>query len=158
MCDGVRYCCLCEVCHGLATYTVDMKTCCLCKKNLSVSEFYRDPTGRRKDGLCPRCKQCHSTVSKSSPNRQAVQRRYQTSIRGRTRHAANARAYRRLHKDKVSARARVQYAREIRELDDPARLQCSCGRPAIEYHHHNGYGESHWTDVIPICRRCHTRV
>lgn len=34
--------------------------------------------------------------------------------------------------------------------------QCSrCDQPATEYHHHNGYDEKHWFDVIPVCKMCH---
>lgn len=30
-----------------------------------------------------------------------------------------------------------------------------CGAQAAEYHHHVGYEEAHWLDVIPLCRECH---
>lgn len=35
-------------------------------------------------------------------------------------------------------------------------LMCAdCGNPADEYHHHAGYEEEHWLDVVPLCRECH---
>ena len=30
-----------------------------------------------------------------------------------------------------------------------------CGNPAKDYHHHNGYEESNWLDVVPLCKACH---
>lgn len=38
-------------------------------------------------------------------------------------------------------------------------LTCAeCGGDAREYHHHNGYEESHWLDVIPVCVPCHRKL
>lgn len=42
------------------------------------------------------------------------------------------------------------------EFPKAKELKCShCPRQAAQYHHHNGYDESHWLDVIPLCLECH---
>jgi predicted HNH restriction endonuclease len=32
------------------------------------------------------------------------------------------------------------------------------GRQRIEAHHHKGYDEEHWLDVVWLCRPCHREV
>ena len=32
----------------------------------------------------------------------------------------------------------------------------SCGKPATNYHHHNGYEKENWLDVVPLCGKCHS--
>jgi len=39
-------------------------------------------------------------------------------------------------------------------------LRCikNCGKHAWVYHHHLGYAEEHWLDVIPMCGSCHRQA
>jgi hypothetical protein len=38
-------------------------------------------------------------------------------------------------------------------------LKCGiCGKEAKHYHHHHGYSQEHWFDVIALCIECHTSV
>ena len=44
------------------------------------------------------------------------------------------------------------------ELPRPGDAQCAdCGRAAQQYHHHLGYDQPHWLDVIALCRSCHQK-
>ena len=94
-----------------------------------------------------------------------------------------ARKYRESHKERLNAAA-ARYARKHRGTEayklfemksGPARkavrqaiinwflrplrnCKCECGRQAQQYHHHKGYAKEHWTDVVPVCARCHKRL
>lgn len=66
------------------------------------------------------------------------------------------RRYRQQNKEQINARARVWAATQSGRLPKPSTLPCSsCGKPAEEYHHHNGYGYDSALDVLPICTHCH---
>lgn len=54
-------------------------------------------------------------------------------------------------------RARTAVNRAVRagKLPRASTLACSCGKPAREYHHHNGYAREHYLDVIAVCAFCH---
>jgi hypothetical protein len=36
-----------------------------------------------------------------------------------------------------------------------ARMCEDCGETAAIYHHHAGYAQPNWLDVVPLCSRCH---
>lgn len=60
------------------------------------------------------------------------------------------------HHPKSVARYQVKLALLDGRLRKPA--TCSeCGDAAeyIEAHHHNGYDQDHWLDVLWLCKRCH---
>lgn len=62
------------------------------------------------------------------------------------------------------ARVRLGHAVRSGKVHKPA--ECSrCGkapkpeadgRSALHGHHHKGYDEAHWFDVIWLCRKCHS--
>ena len=33
-----------------------------------------------------------------------------------------------------------------------------CPKSAQQYHHYLGYEPEHWLDILPVCRKCHTRI
>ena len=53
----------------------------------------------------------------------------------------------------------VSYRIHLGEWPKASELLCSvCGKPADDYHHHLGYEQQHWYDVVPVCRSCHVRI
>lgn len=57
------------------------------------------------------------------------------------------------------ARLAVRLAVLSGELPPVKTLQCvNCEEPAVDYHHHRGYAQEHWLDVIPVCRLCHKKL
>lgn len=59
--------------------------------------------------------------------------------------------------NKISYVIRVAIQRGL--LARPTILPCiGCGKPAVEYHHHLGYGRSHWLDVQALCKKCHVNA
>lgn len=87
----------------------------------------------------------------------AVRRRYRTSELG-----LDARKrYRTAHPDRERARHAVSSAIRSGNL---VRQPCSScgltpkkvnGQQRIEAHHHLGYSEEHWLDIVWLCQRCH---
>ena len=60
---------------------------------------------------------------------------------------------------RAKATAAVRGALERGELPRPDAVPCrSCGRPASEYHHHQGYAPEHRLAVVALCRPCHGRA
>lgn len=60
--------------------------------------------------------------------------------------------------DKRRARHKVERAVEWGRIKPARMYRCAvCNdAQAVEYHHHNGYSEEHYLDVIPVCKKCHT--
>lgn len=60
--------------------------------------------------------------------------------------------------NREKAHRAVTAAVELGIMPPAAMLDClSCRRRAKHYHHHLGYEEEHWLDVIPLCVKCHMR-
>lgn len=58
--------------------------------------------------------------------------------------------------DYGSAHAAVSAAIARGDMPPAKTLTCTqCSNPARDYHHHEGYDQSHWLTVIPLCRSCH---
>src|SRR5262245_35019526 len=58
-----------------------------------------------------------------------------------------------------AAAAAIHQAIKAAKIPKAAALKCRCcSGQAAEYHHHNGYSEAHWLDVIPLCVTCHRRI
>lgn len=63
------------------------------------------------------------------------------------------------HPEGYLARLAVRLAVLRGELPPVKTLQCSnCPNSARDYHHHRGYAQEHWLDVIPVCRHCHKKL
>lgn len=88
----------------------------------------------------------------------AKQRIYQQSDKGREVALKAANKYSISHPERIAARHAVRQAIKDGQLPHPDSLQCSCGEPAKQYHHHKGYAPEHWLDVIPVCRKCHDNL
>lgn len=84
------------------------------------------------------------------------QKRYRQSEKGKVARRRDALRYFIRYPERCKAQNAVKKAIKIGELPCPDLLQCSCGNPAKQYHHHKGYAPEHWLDVIPVCQKCHT--
>lgn len=75
----------------------------------------------------------------------------------RDRNQDRIRAYNR--SNQVRARAAVNHAIRGGKLPPPSSMMCrGCeARLASHYHHHSGYEEAHWFDVVALCTECHGR-
>lgn len=137
------------------------KHCPKCKHILSLSEFHCDCTS--KDGLQYHCKECRKTAERERTRkkrkdpewkreRQRKAKEWNASPVGRMCH----RNYRDKHKERDKAHTAVSVAVLAGKIPKVTSLKCeSCGKRANQYHHHNGYSEEHWLDVMPLCRACH---
>lgn len=90
----------------------------------------------------------------------AVQRKYEQSELGRAKALRYDRVRRERYPQAVHARLAVNNAIITGRLVRP--VVCSLFEPLgefhdgrIEAHHHNGYGEECWLDVVWLCFRCH---
>lgn len=122
------------------------KQCASCGLVLEIGMFYKNRLCR--DGHRSVCKGC-------------ISQKNATTDRGKRRDAHLRRVARighvrgpRDHKD--SARSAVHRAIKAGKLPCATSLLCkSCGEPAKQYHHHNGYDKPNWLEVVPVCTACH---
>lgn len=71
----------------------------------------------------------------------------------------SAKKQRQKFSDKYKARNKVNNAVAKQKIPKVSTLQCiNCGSQASQYHHHKGYDEKHWLDVVPMCIPCHSLV
>ncbi len=148
-----------------------MKRSRVCLVEKTLDEFYKSKSG--KYGQTAACRQCTIKGVKKyrqTPAGKESVRRYNDSPHGR----ANNRRHRRSPKGKATLRrcgkrdrkeqphkmkARHAISNAIRsgQLLTASTQKCKqCGNQANQYHHHLGYDNKHWLDVIPLCYRCHS--
>lgn len=73
--------------------------------------------------------------------------------------AEQLRKMRELYPERYKARNKVNNAIGKKKMRPAKDFQCThCSAPATEYHHHKGYEEIYWLDVVPVCRACHAKV
>jgi hypothetical protein len=126
-----------------------------------------------------------SWADMSSEQREAAslrQKRYEASPKGRAKYARyretvgyrqaqerytasgkrseSVMAYQRHLKEErpevIKARAAVATALHADRLSRPS--ACRCGALRVEAHHHRGYREEHWLDIVWLCSACHKRA
>lgn len=69
------------------------------------------------------------------------------------------RRYLAAHAEGVAAHSAVSSAVRTGKLPSAKSLACAeCGKPAHDFHHHRGYAQEHYLDVVPLCRQCHVVV
>ena len=71
---------------------------------------------------------------------------------------AAANRQREMHPERISARKQVIYEVQAGRFPPANTMVCELCEEAlaVHWHHHNGYGPGHETDVIAVCRECHT--
>ena len=113
----------------------------------------------------------HQTEKAKTANRKAVSR-YSRTEKGRTVRKLYLQSERgkvaqqrgRTHHyirypERWKAKGSIQFAIKSGKLPRSDTLQCHyCPEKAEQYHHHKGYAQKHWLDVIPVCRKCHTKI
>ena len=66
--------------------------------------------------------------------------------------------YQAKYPEKYKAHSKVHNAVRDGKLPRVSTLKCvSCGNQATQYHHHAGYEEKNWLNVIPMCKPCHSK-
>lgn len=129
------------------------KLCSRCQEMLPTANFYKDRA--KKDGLQPQCKSCWKRYKLSAAGRAANKRYYSSEI-GRATCRRASEKYKQRHPDHVKARDVIHKLVVAGKLPGAKTLKCSrCSAQATDYHHHLGYSQEHWLDVIALCRRCH---
>lgn len=162
------------------------KRCNGCEKLRSLDEFYRAP--RNRDGHQSMCKECqnassrqwakdhpeeHARIGRETYHRnpdkaRARNKRFRENNSGYQKqwvktNPEKRRAYVQTnllrYPEKNRAHVAVRMAVDRGDLPRANTLKCvRCGRPAQDYHHHKGYDQEHWLDVIPTCKRCHRQL
>lgn len=122
------------------------KRCRRCNEIKDASQFTRRP--RNRDGLGSYCRSCKSILGeewrKSNPEKYKA-------IFTRGKKKMNEK-----YPMKKKARMVVNNAVRDGKIPKASVLQCAeCGESAKQYHHHRGYEEENWLNVIPLCRECH---
>lgn len=131
-----------------APMTTDQRTkpCSKCKQVKPLSEFHRNRS--KASGVDSICKACARSRSKLRIN---YHREYRQTEKGK---AAEARRPYNPAKKKVNNK--INQLVRMGRMPRVSTLRCiECNEQAQEYHHHNGYGEAHQLDVVPLCRHCH---
>jgi len=99
-----------------------------------------------------RIKKYHQT-EKGKKTIQKARRRYYKSEKSK----AYQKQWYLKHPKQLKAKHAVENAIKTGKLPKVDSLQCACGNQAAEYHHHKGYAPEHWLDVIPVCKKCHSK-
>lgn len=122
-----------------------LKTCSKCGETKPLTEFHRE--SKNTDGRRADCKECRNEYS----------REYHANYVQTDRYRKSRKKYKRRHPNRIKARNAVTHAvHHTEELPPASSEDCTrCGGDAVEYHHHNGYSEEHWLDVVPVCKKCH---
>jgi hypothetical protein len=111
-----------------------IKKCIKCEEEKDLSDFYKNK--RTKSGYYAFCKKCHCERTDN----------YSKTDKGKE------------VKRKERARDASNYAVRSGKIPSPKDQACSgCGCQAQEYHHHLGYAEENWLDVLPMCKKCHVQ-
>ena len=136
-----------------------MKTCANCHETQSDDRFYSDTS--RQGGLARVCKTCDSERKKAmyQANRRAILERvssYQKSEVGKEVHRRASENYWNKHPERKAAHNAVTLEVVTGRMPAARTQVCAnCGQSASEYHHHLGYSDRNWLDVIPLCSACH---
>jgi len=94
---------------------------------------------------------------RQSEKGKAALKRYEQTDKGRKNRSNQTKQFYIRHPDQSKARTAVNYAIRDGKLPRPDSLQCHyCPARAEQYHHHKGYAQEHWLDVIPACIKCHS--
>jgi hypothetical protein len=92
---------------------------------------------------------------RASQKGKARQRRFYASEWGREVRRQESAQERARHPDRICARRAVSNALRDGKLARPV----ICGEcllvAKVQAHHHRGYAQEHWLDVVWVCRACH---
>ena len=151
---------------------MDKKKCSICKKELPVSQFFKD---RRYFNIyASRCKKCRNKINCEFRNsdkgkkyfREYIRKyretdkykKWQLNYQNKNREYAKLqqRFYRSLSKHQKKYQARWMTRGAIKRNIIKKQPCQECGSiNKIEAHHYLGYEEKHWLDVEWLCSECH---
>jgi hypothetical protein len=148
---------------------VKTKQCPKCERILEApKDFHKDK--QKGDGFSTYCKDCYK-VKNTTPEARARSIAYGKTEQGKARRLKHARTpngraralagkqrYRARNKKKYAARTAVMHAVESGDLPKVSTQTCKCGQQAASHHHHLGYEECNWLEVIPLCQDCHSKA
>jgi len=121
---------------GSRTSAADYKICSKCKQTKPLTEYYKGQY------QCKTCCNKHQKEYRKTEKGKARQRRYHYP-----------------YPERIKAKNFVNHAIRDGKLSRPdVKLCWYCTKPAQQYHHYRGYEPEHWLDILPICRKCHTRT
>jgi hypothetical protein len=124
--------------------TIITKICTKCKTAKSTSDFFRNKN--TKDGFHPNCKICCNFSN----------RKYVQSEHGKKKRLEYTRIYIAENRDKARVRVRIYNAIRGKKITKPQKCSnCGGSGKRIEAHHHKGYDEAHWFDIVWLCAKCH---
>ena len=160
-----------------------IKWCPTCQEDKPITEFHRNRS--KPDGHSHQCKDCFRVAHKvyrqtprgkatlaharTYPATKKTKRRYDKSEKGRISHKryrqtpqgklralCGVRKWQAANPEKARAHWRIHDLVRRGKMPAPDNCSCTgCGKPATQYHHHNGYDAAHIEDVIPVCAKCH---
>lgn len=150
--------------------TQPTKVCTTCRISHPTTNFFRNRS--KKDGLSSLCKSCSTKLIRQwrttpegmesvcrhnrKPRDKSIQERWRKTPAGRAYRITVQQKYRARNKDKSNARDAVNAEVKHNRLPRAKTLPCvRCGKPAREYHHHQGYTPQHRLHVVAVCRSCH---
>lgn len=148
------------------------KRCCKCKEIKHITEFQLNKSN--KDGYQKRCKKCRSEHLKTHPRFEYLKQWYQDNkdiqIKKNSEYRktekwkiANKKGnekYVKNNPNKKKAHTLISNSVKLGKIPNIKTLTCSVckNKQAEHYHHHKGYEEKHWLDVIPVCKVCHNDI
>lgn len=149
------------------------KRCSHCKEIKPLSEFSKHTCN--KDGLRYACKICEQAWTRrykttqnyrislqksyAKPDYKEKRKIYQKSENGLVAHRKGSMVYNSRNPAKRKAHDKVNGEIRSGRLEKPTTFKCVyCDSQAEQYHHHNGYDENHWFDIIPVCKICHIKI
>lgn len=158
-----------------------VKRCTICRQVKPLVAFSLMKRGRRIGKPEPRCIECNAERARArmeanpeikiraresfrsmSPEKRAI-----TREKAVARHAANRDKIREQdklwsakHPEQKKARNAVRAAVQNGSLPPASSMVCEECKEALaaDYHHHKGYAEEFWLDVVAVCKECHGRT
>lgn len=149
------------------------KRCPRCKQIKFRIEFPKDEN--RFGGIRSWCVDCyrehareyaHSERGKARRHTEDFKKRFKVhrqkylkSEKGIAQGRRQVAKYTERYPEKRKAQKAVWYAKSKGKIPDPKTMTCvNCGNQAAQYHHHQGYSQEHWFDIVPVCVPCHSRI
>ena len=147
----------------------DLKHCTVCKVWKPKTMFGTETN--RWDNLSPRCLECARaryirrqrgpSPLRGKPLSDETRKKLSVAHKGKRNHRWKGGVSRkRVDPPEVTlAKRAVNHAVEAGRLAVVKTLPCIiCGGKARHYHHHRGYGRTHWLDVQAVCTKCHREI
>jgi len=96
---------------------------------------------------------------RQSPKGKASRRKEVAKYRQSPNGKATMKRFNARHPNNVRAKNAVNNAIRDGRLPRPDTRRCHCcPNPAQQYHHWYGYKPEHWLDVVPVCKKCHSKI